>query len=43
LYRDRALTQKTLCPDGKNHAIASLHRDSFLAKENRDLLGAFVG
>jgi hypothetical protein len=32
LYRDRACTQKNLYPDGKKHAIPSLHRDNFPAK-----------
>ena len=32
LYRDRSSTQLNLYHDGKNHAIPSLHRDSFLAK-----------
>ena len=33
LYRDTRKIQKTLYPDGKNHAIASLHRDRLPAKE----------
>jgi hypothetical protein len=31
LYRDTRNTQPTLYPDGKNHAIPSLHLDSFVA------------
>ena len=32
LYREPANTQQTLYPDGKNHAVPSLHRDSFSAR-----------
>ena len=33
LYREPASIQQTLYPDGKNHAVPSLHRDSFSAEE----------
>jgi len=35
LYRDTRNAQPALYLDGKNHAVPSLHRDSFLAKVPR--------
>ena len=32
MYREPANIQQTLYLDGKNHAVPSLHRDSFSAK-----------
>ena len=35
LYRDTRNDLQNLYPDGKNHAVPSLHRDSFLAYRDR--------
>ena len=43
LYREPASTQQTLYPDSKNHAVPSLHRDSFSAKVPGSVPGAASG
>ena len=43
LYRDRTSTHENLYLVGKKHAIPSLHRDKFPAKEPGHLPGAVVG
>jgi len=43
LYREPANIQQTLYPDGKNHAVPSLHRDSFSAKVPGSVPGAASG
>ena len=43
LYREPANTHKTLYPDSKNHAVPSLHRDSFSAKVPGLVPGAASG
>ena len=43
LYREPANIQQTLYPDGKNHAVPSLHRDFYSAKVPWSVPGAASG
>jgi len=43
VYREPANIHKTLYPDSKNHAVPSLHRDSFSAKVPGSVPGAASG
>ena len=43
MYREPANIRQNLYPDGKNHAVPSLHRDSFSAKVPGSVPGAASG
>ena len=43
LYREPASIQQNLYPDGKNHAVPSLHRDFYSAKVPGSVPGAASG